>query len=167
MFRTLLIGGVVVLLCCLSPAQAGCGVEVKVLLSPEQTQAAIASLNAGQETVGRVYFFDTGSLDLLSQGVIVRLRQGSSVDLTVKVRPPADKRFSVPSGDRENLKCEVDIVGGEEQKSYSVQSKVAGQQIPETGDEIFGMLSAGQRNLLKQAHILIDWRLIKRIESLE
>jgi len=167
MFRTLLIGGVVVLLCCLSPAQAGCGLEVKLLLSPDQTKAAIASLNAGKETAGRVYFFDTGSLDLLSQGVIVRLRQGSNVDLTVKVRPPADEGFSVPSGGRENFKCEVDIVGGEEQRSYSIQSKVAGQQIPETGDEIVGMLSAGQRNLLKQAHISIDWRLIKRIASIE
>src|SRR5271157_6097227 len=140
MFRILLIGGVVVLLCCLSPAQAGCGLEVKVLLSPDQTEAAVASLNAGKETAGRVYFFDTGSLDLLSQGVIVRLRQGSSVDLTVKVRPPADEGFSVPSGGRENFKCEVDIVG---------------------------MLSAGQRDLLKQAHISTDWTLVKRIASIE
>jgi len=167
MFRTLLIGGVAVLLCCLSPAQAGCGLEVKVLLSPDQTKAAVASLHAGKETVSQVYFFDTSSLDLLSQGVIVRLRQGSSVDLTVKVRPPANKRFSVPSGGRENLKCEVDIVGGEEQKSYSIQSKFAGQQIPETGAEIFAMLSAGQKDLLKQAHISTDWTLIKRIAGIE
>src|SRR5271167_1488110 len=153
MFRTLLIGSVVMLLRCLSPAQAGCGVEVKVLLSPEQAKAAVASLNAGKETVGQVYFFDTSSLDLLSQGVIVRLRQGSSVDLTVKVRPPGSKEFSGPSGSRKSFKCEVDIVGGKEQKFYSIQSKFAGQQIPETGAEIFGMLSAGQRDLLKQAHI--------------
>src|SRR5271165_6123927 len=124
MFRTLLIGGVAMLLCCLSPAQAGCGLEVKVLLSPDQTKAAVASLHAGKETVSQVYFFDTSSLDLLSQGVIVRLRQGSSVDLTVKVRPPANKRFSVPSGGRENLKCEVDIVGGKSRSPtrYKVSS---------------------------------------------
>src|SRR5277367_2545145 len=139
MFRTLLISGVVMLLRCLSPAQAGCGVEVKVLLSPEQTKAAVASLNAEKETVGEVYFFDTSSLDLLSQGVIVRLRRGSSVDLTVKVRPPGGKGFSGPSGGRKSFKCEVDIVGGEEQKSYSIRSKFAGQQIPETGDEVFRM----------------------------
>ena len=118
MFRTLLIGAVVMLLRCLSPAQSGCDVEVKVLLSPEQTKAAVASLNAGKEAVGQVYFFDTSSLDLLSQGVIVRLRQGSSVDLTVKVRPPGSKEFSGPCGGGKNFKCEVDIVGGEEQKSY-------------------------------------------------
>jgi hypothetical protein len=166
-FRTLLIGSVVMLLRCLSPAQAGCSVEVKVLLSPEQTKAAVASLNAGKETVGQVYLFDTSSLDLLSQGVIVRLRQGSSVDLTVKVRPLGNKEFSGPSGGREDLKCEVDIVGGEEQRSYSIQSKFAGQQPPETGAEIFGMLSASQKDLLKQAHISTDWKLVKRIARIE
>jgi hypothetical protein len=167
MFRTFLIGGVVMLLRCLSPAQAGCGVEVKVLLSPEQTKAAVASLNAGKEAVGQVYFFDTSSLDLLSQGVIVRLRQGSSVDLTVKVRPPGNKEFSGPSGGRKNFKCEIDIVGDEEQKSYSIQNKFAGQHTPETGAEVFGMLSASQKDLLKQAHISTDWKLVKRIAGIE
>lgn len=167
MFRTLLIGGVVLLLRCPSAAQAGCGVEVKILLSPEQTKAAVASLNAGKEAVGQVYFFDTSSLDLLSQGVIVRLRQGSSADLTVKVRPHGNKEFSGPSGGRKNFKCEIDIVGGEEQKSYSIQSKFAGQRTPETGAEIFGMLSASQKDLLKQAHISTDWRLVKRIAGIE
>lgn len=167
MFRTLLIGAVIMLLRCLSLAQAECGVEAKVLLLPEQMKAAVASLNAGKETVGRVYLFDTNALDLLSQGVIVRLRQGSSTDLTVKVRPSVTKEFSGPSGGRENFKCEVDVVGGEEQKSYSIKSKVAGQQIPETGAEIFGMLSASQKDLLKQAHISTDWRLVKRIARIE
>jgi hypothetical protein len=167
MHRTLLIGSVVGLLRCLSPAQAGCGVEVKVLLSPEQTKAAVASLNVGKETVGQVYFFDTSSLALLSQGVIVRLRQSSGVDLTVKVRSPVGKEFSGPSGRHTNLKCEVDIVGGEEQKSYSIQSKFAGQQIPETGSQIFGMLNASQKDLLKQARISTDWTLVKRIAAIE
>ena len=155
------------LLCCLSLAQAECGVEAKVLLLPEQTKAAVASLNAGKETVGHVYFFDTNELDLLSQGVIVRLRQGSSTDLTVKVRPSVTKEFSGSSDGGENFKCEVDVVGGEEQKSYSIRSKVAGQQTPETGAEIFGMLSTSQKNLLKQAHISTDWRLVKRIAGIE
>jgi len=167
MFRTWLIGSVVILLRCLSPAQAGCGVEVKVLLSPEQTKAAVASLNVGRETDGQIYLFDTSSLDLLSHGVIVRLRQGSSVDLTVKVRPPGNKEFSGTPAGRKNFKCEVDIVGGEEQKSYSIQSKFAGQQIPETGSEIFGMLNASQKDLLKQGRISTDWTLVKRIAAIE
>ena len=61
-----------------SRAQERCGVEVKLLLSPTETQIAIASLNLGKETTDRIYFFDTSSLDLLSQGLIVRLRQGST-----------------------------------------------------------------------------------------
>ena len=47
-------------------AQERCAVEVKLLLSPTETQTANASLNVGKETTGRVYFFDTSSLDLLS-----------------------------------------------------------------------------------------------------
>ena len=167
MFRTLLISGVVMVLRCLLTAQAGCSVEGKVLLSPEQTNAAVASLNAGEETVGQVYFYDTTSLDLLSQGVIVRLRQGSSINLTVKVRCSVNKKVSGPSGRHDNVKCEIDIVGGEEQRSYSIQRKFAGQQIPETGAEIFKMLSASQIDLLKQAHISTDWTLIKRIAGVK
>jgi len=66
--------------------QENCNVEVKLLLSPTETQAAIAALRVKKETAGRVYFFDTGALDLLSRGAIVRLRQGAKSDLTVKLR---------------------------------------------------------------------------------
>lgn len=167
MFRILLVGFVVMLHRCLALAQPGCGVEVKVLLSPEQTKAAVTSLHARKGTVGQVYFFDSSSLDLLSKGVILRLRQGSTGDLMVKVRPPADIEFSDPSGGRENFKCEVDVIGGEEQKSYSILSKFTGQQIPDTGAEIFGMLSSGQKDLLNQANISIDWSLVKRVAGIE
>ena len=167
MFRTLLISGVVIVLRCLLTAQAGCSVEGKVLLSPEQTNAAVASLNAGEEAVGQVYFYDTTSLDLLSQGVIIRLRQGPSIDLTVKVRRSVNKTSSGSSGRHDNVKCEIDMVGGEEQMSYSTQTKFASQQIPETGAEIFRMLSASQVDLLKQAHISTDWMQIKRIASVK
>lgn len=167
MFRILLMGFVVLLFRCVAPAQPGCGIEVKVLLLPEQTKAAVASLHARKEAVGRVYFFDSSSLDLLSQGVILRLRQGSTGDLMVKVRPRADMEFSDPSGGRENFKCEVDVVGGEEQKSYSILSKFAGQRIPDKGAEIFGILSSGQKDLLKQAHVSTDWSLVKRIADIE
>ena len=49
-------------------AQQNCNVEIKVLLSQTETQAAVAALGAKRETAGRVYFFDTNSLDLLSPG---------------------------------------------------------------------------------------------------
>lgn len=167
MLRTLVIGTLIMLLRCLSPAQTQCSAEAKVLISPEQTKAAVASLNAEKETGGQVYLFDTDALDLLSQGVIVRLRQGFSPDLTVKVRPPLGKEFLGSSDDHEKFKCEVDIVGGEEQKSYSIQRKLAGQQVPETGAAILEMLSASQKDLLKQARISIDWKLVNRIATIE
>ena len=64
---------VVLLICSGLHAQENCNVEVKLLLSPAETQAAVAALSAQKEMTGRVYFFDTGALDLLSQGAIVRL----------------------------------------------------------------------------------------------
>src|SRR5271170_4390711 len=77
-------------------AQDKCNIEAKLLLSPTQAQAAIASLNLEKETGGRVYFFDTSALDLLSQGLIVRLRQGADNDLTVKLRPPGGRKLLLP-----------------------------------------------------------------------
>jgi hypothetical protein len=40
-------------------AQENCNVEVKLLLSPTETQAATRALGSKQGSVGRVYFFDT------------------------------------------------------------------------------------------------------------
>src|SRR5208283_2884522 len=90
----------VLLLCAALHAKERCDAEVKLLLSPEQSQAAVRALKARGETSGRVYFFDTDQLDLLSQGVIVRLRQGSANDLTVKLRPAMGKAFRDPSAGR-------------------------------------------------------------------
>jgi hypothetical protein len=167
MFRTLLISAVIMLLRCLSLAQAECSVEAKILLSPQQVEAAVASLNAGKETVGEVYFFDTASLDLLSQGVTVRLRRASKSDLTVKVRRSGKEEFSGSSGSGQKFKCEGDVVGGKEQRSYSIQRKFAAQPMPETGAEMYQMLSTGQRELLEQAHIATDWALVKRFAGIK
>src|SRR6266852_3316437 len=73
---------------CDSHEQDKCNVEIKLLLSPTETRAAVASLNFEKETAGRVYFFDTSPLDLLAQGLIIRLRQGAGNDLTITLRPP-------------------------------------------------------------------------------
>jgi len=89
--------------------QENCHVEVKLLLSPAETQAVVAALSAKKETTGRVYFFDIGALDLLSQGAIVRLRQRAKNDLTVKLRPPNRKKFSPTPEGRGGFKCEVDL----------------------------------------------------------
>ena len=148
-------------------AQERCAVEVKLLLSPTETQTAIASLNVGKETTGRVYFFDTSSLDLLSQGVIVRLRQGSANDLTVKLRLPNGKRLHDPSGGREDFKCEADLNAGRAALSYSIRSSYAAVRLPETGNDISSLVSAGQEKLLQEAQVSIDWGRVKRIADIK
>ena len=51
-------------------------------------------------------------LELLSQGLILRLRTGTEKDLTVKLRPSADKKFNGASVAGERFKCEGEIVDG-------------------------------------------------------
>ena len=76
--------------------QETCSEEVKLLLSPTQVQAAILDLQAGEEAVGRVYFYDVPGLDLLASGVILRLREGAEIDITAKLRPVAGESSSIP-----------------------------------------------------------------------
>ncbi len=147
-------------------AQEQCGVEVKLLLVPSEIQSAMRAFHAGTGTSGWVYLFDTSALDLLSQGVIVRLRQGTTADLTVKLRTPAERKIVEMSGVKDQYKCEVDLTGGIEYRSYSIQTKFAAAP-PETGNEIFALLSPAQKRLLKQAHVPIDWTLVKRVADIK
>jgi hypothetical protein len=156
----------VLLLCASLPAQEVCDVEAKLLLSPAQTQAAVAAFNAKRQTTGHVYFYDTSTLDLLSHGMIVRLRQGADNDLTVKLRPTNGQRFADPSAGREDYKCEVDQTGSGAIDSYSIRRDYKGERWPETGTEILAMLSAGQKKLLEESQVPIDWTRVKRIASI-
>src|SRR5260370_37920482 len=88
---------VVVFICVDLRAQESCNFEAKLLLVPTQVQAAIPLLHATRELRTRISFYDTPALDLLSKGLILRLRQGASSDLTVKLRPLPGKQFSDPS----------------------------------------------------------------------
>src|SRR5580700_7082704 len=153
---------VVLLFCSGLQAQEICNVEVKLLLSPTETQAAIAALHATKETTGRVYFFDTGALDLLSQGVIVRLRQGAKSDLTVKLRPPNGKKFSTPSEGSDGFKCEVDLTRDGANSSYSVTKQLAVKKLPQTGTDVSHLLSPTQIKLFEDAQISVDWTSVKR-----
>ena len=153
-----------VTLCCSSFAEKeDCNVEVKLLLSPSETQAAVVVLSGTKQSSGRVYFFDTDSLDLLSRGVIVRLRQGARSDLTVKLRPSNGKRFFAPPGERDVFKCEVDLTGEGPTPSYSVTSRFAEEQLPQTGNEVSRLLSPAQKKLLNDAQVSIDWTRVQRI----
>jgi hypothetical protein len=148
-------------------AQETCSEEVKLLLSPAQAQAAITALNARQETHGRVYFYDTPALDLLSKGVILRFRDRAEVDLTAKVRPLLGEKFINPSGAGDDYKCEVDFNDGLETESFSVVNKYLTAKAPVTGEEVFQRLSKGQKRLLQDAKIQIDWKGVKRIAEIQ
>jgi hypothetical protein len=146
--------------------QETCSEEVKLLLSPTQVQAAVLNLQARGETHGRVYFYDTAALDLLSKGVILRLREGAEIDLTAKLRPVSGEKFVDPSGGRERYKCEVDLNDGVENESFSVQKKYVAAKAPQTGEELFQLLSEGQKKLLEDAKVQIDWKGVRRIAEI-
>ena len=150
-----------------SHAQERCSVEVKLLLSPMETQAARSTLSFKKEVAGFVYFFDTDSLDLLAKGVILRLRRGADSDLTVKLRLPKGKKFFATPEDHKDFQCEEDFTGDGAQLSYSIRRKYTAEQLRETGGDITRLLSPGQRNLLKEAHISIDWSRVKRVVDIK
>jgi hypothetical protein len=151
-------------------AQVKCPVEIKLLLSPPTIQTVIASVGFEKETATRVYFFDTDALDLLKQGVIVRVRQGADNDLTVKVRESRDNRED-NKGDNSQLRkhfpCEIDQTGAGENTSYAVRRKYKTPQVPEMGKEIFNLVSPPQQKLLRDARISIDWARVKRIANIK
>jgi hypothetical protein len=148
-------------------AQESCNSEAKLLLVPSQVQAATTSLNATKESHGQVYFYDTPALDLLSKGLILRLRKGPDNDLTVKMRPPEGKRFSDPSGGNEKYKCEVEITGGVKSRSYSVQIDYVAGYVPEKGTDLLALLSPGQKRLIETAEIRIDWARVKQVADIQ
>jgi hypothetical protein len=161
--------GLWVLLCFGSAlhSQERCNVEVKLLLSATQTQAAVTSLNFEKEAAGRVYFFDTNRLDLLSQGLILRLRQGANNDFTVKLRSTRDPKPVVPSDIGQGYQCEIDLTGGAAGSSYTVRTKYTATHVPETGIEISNLLDAGQKKLLTEAHVSVEWTRVKRIADIQ
>jgi hypothetical protein len=147
-------------------AEETCPVEVKILLSPSTIQTVIASLSFEKETGTRVYFFDTDALDLLRQGVIVRVRQGADNDLTVKVRVPGGDKQVDATQLREHFPCEIDRNGAGEDTSYAVQRKYKESQVPEVGGDISSLLSRPQERLLREARVSIDWARVMRIANI-
>ena|ERR1700685_3922972 len=154
-------------LSCTLRAAEKCPVEVKILLSPPSTQAAVASLGFEKETAGRVYFFDTDALDLLKQGLIVRMRQGTSNDLTVKVRLPEGAEQGRAAQLQEQFPCEIDRTASGENISYSVRRKYKPHQVPEMGSDILSQLSPPQQQLIRNARISITWSEVRRIADIK
>ena len=63
--------------------------------------------------------------------------------LRQKLRPLSGEKFVDPSGGRELYKCEVDLNDGVENPSFSLQKKYVAAKAPETGEELFQLLSDG------------------------
>jgi len=154
------------LLCSTLRAQDPCPVEIKLLLSPASLQPAVSSLDFRKETTGRVYFFDTENLSLLAQGVIVRIRQGAKNDLTVKVRLPEGNKQVDTSNLRANFACEIDRTESGASISYSVDQKYQDARVPDTGADLFRALTPQQKDLLKEANVVINWSNVKRLTSI-
>jgi hypothetical protein len=149
-------------------AQEICNEEVKLLLSPQHVQSAITALKGRQETHDRVYFYDTPALDLLSKGLILRFRDRADADLTVKLRPPpGDKSFNSSGVRDDGYKCEVDLNDGIENESFSLANKYISAKVPVTGEELFQQLSEGQKKLLRDSKVQIDWKRVKRIAEIQ
>jgi hypothetical protein len=127
----------------------------------------ITSLSFEKETKTRVYFFDTDALELLKQGVIVRVRQGADNDLTVKVRVPAGSNQANNSKLREHFPCEIDRTGAGEDTDYSVRCKYKAPQVAETGVDISSLLSPSQVRLLREARAAIDWARVRQIANIK
>ena len=154
-------------------AEEKCPVEFKLLLSPPAIQNVIASLGFGKPTASRVYFFDTKALDLLKQGAIVRVRQGTKNgnDLTVKVRLPEDDKEDHDnyraSHLQERFPCEIDRTGAGVDSSFSVGRPYTAEKIPRMGSDISSALNPEQEKLLKDARISIDWAQVTRIADIK
>jgi hypothetical protein len=147
-------------------AQDKCSVEVKFLLSPPAPESAVAFLGFKRETTGRVYFFDTDSLDLLAQGVVVRIRQGANNDLTLKVRRPGGKQGVDNAELRGRFPCEIDRTPGGAMVTYAIRRQYKTNNVPTIGSDVQDLLSASQNELLGEARVSIDWARVKRIADI-
>jgi hypothetical protein len=143
-----------------------CPVEVKLLLSSPAAQPVIAALDFKKRTEGLVYFFDTESLDLLMQGVIVRIRQGANNDLTVKLRPAQGNTTADHSQLRKDFPCEIDRTRERADTSYAVGRQYTVVNVPESGADVYRLLSASQKSLLMEGGVSIDWVRVIRIANI-
>ena len=104
---------------------------------------------------------------MLAKGVILRLRAGAEIDITAKLRPNFGERFVDPSGGHEQYKCEVDLNDGVESQSFSVQKRFGTANVPTTGEELFRLLSEGQKKLLEESKVQIDWKRVTRVAEIQ
>jgi hypothetical protein len=152
----------------LSPvyAQGECPVEVKLLLSSPEAQPVIGALGFKKKTETQIYFFDTESLSLLTQGAIIRIRQGANNDLTVKLRLPEGDSAHDNALLRARFPCEIDRTRAQADTSYAVEREYQVAKVPDSGTDVRGLLNSSQRSLLADAGISIDWDRVVKIASI-
>jgi hypothetical protein len=161
-----LVGFLVFLSC--ANAQDKCPVEVKLLLSSPAPEPVIAALHFKKKEVkSHIYFFDTESLDLLRAGVIIRIRQGATNDLTVKLRLPKRPGSEDPSELQSHFACEIDRTGTATDLSLAVGRKYhAATNVPALGREIEHLLSPSQKSLLVTGGVTVDWNRVVRLANI-
>jgi hypothetical protein len=164
--QTLRFIGTLLALCSALRAQVKCPGEIKFLLLPPSIQTVITALGFEQKGVGQVYLFDTEDLDLMKQGVILRVRQGRANDLTAKIRWSGNKEVDT-SKLRQHFPCELDRTGDGEDIAFSVGRKYKPHQVPEMGTDIANALSRPQTRLLQEAGVSIDWSRVKRLANIK
>jgi hypothetical protein len=147
-------------------AQDQCPVEVKLLLSSPEAQPVILALGFTKKTESRIYFFDTQSLSLLTQGAIIRIRQGANSDLTVKLRSPKLESAHANALLRARFPCEIDRTNAGADTSYAVERQYRSLKVPNTGAEVHRLLNSLQRELLADGGISIDWDRVIKIASI-
>jgi hypothetical protein len=164
--QTLHLIGTLLALCSALRAQENCAGEIKFLLLPPSIQTVITALGFEQKVVGQVYLFDTDDLDLMKQGVILRVRQGRTNDLTVKIRWSVGSEEVATSKLRQRFPCELDRTKEGEDISFSVGRKYKPHQVPEIGKDIARALSRSQKQILQEAGISMDWSRVKRVANI-
>ena len=138
-----------------------CSAEAKLLISSTQTQQALAALHAGKPSSRLVYLYDTDQLELLSHGLIVRLRAGRQGDLTLKLRSNKKEACTCPSEGGEAAKCEADLVGSDVLTSYSIRKGLKDSSFLRTGGQVHSALSVEQLKVLSVEDISVDWLRVK------
>lgn len=143
-------------------AQTECSAEVKFRLKPTQAKEAAKALKDDKPKEGKVMLYDTPSLALLNQGVILRVRSGNEEDLTVKLRPKSSEGLAGLAS------CEADIASdGSVQHSFGAKREPFTTPAPKDGLGFQAELDASQKKLLLAAKPEIVWKNVQRFPAVK
>ena len=61
----------------------------------------------------------------------------------------------------------MDLNDGVENQSFSLETKYAATEVPETGMELLKLLSVGQKKLIAESKVKIDWKQVRRVANIQ